>query len=160
MKNQKEIWKQVRGYEGIYEISSHGRVKSLRRSIILKPNLAGNGYLGVGLSKECKAKTKHIHKLEAIAFLNHVPCGNNYEVSHIDGNKINNMLYNLKVLPCRTHRVKDIKRGLSKYVGVTWNKQNSKWRSSISINGKKTHLGYFTDELDAANAYQDKLKTL
>ena len=46
----------------------------------------------------------------------------------------------------------------SKYIGVNWKKQNKKWRAAIKINGKAKHLGYFDDELEASNAYQEKLK--
>lgn len=70
----KEEWKSIKGYEGKYEISNTGRVKSLedknglKREIILKHNAAKNGYLYVNLWKASKAKTKKIHRLVAEAF--------------------------------------------------------------------------------------------
>ena len=58
----------------------------------------------------------------------------------------------------RENTVKDIKGGTSKYTGVCWNKRQGKWQGAISLYGKAKHLGYFTEELKAANAYQKALK--
>lgn len=78
-----EIWKDIIGYEGLYQISSYGRVKSLGGKVcgkgaiskerILKNCIDFNGYYKVRLSKNSKGKTFKIHKLVAIHFLNHIP---------------------------------------------------------------------------------------
>ena len=94
-----EIWKDIQGYEGIYQVSSHGRVKSLNYNKtglegILNPNNNGKGYLQVYLTKNKKSKKVLIHRLVAQAFL-YKPIDKNY-VNHKDGNKSNNNVNNLE----------------------------------------------------------------
>lgn len=85
-----EIWKDIKDYEGLYQISNKGRVKSKRK--ILK---AINGiYLKVGLSKNGIQKTTYIHRLVADTFINNK---NNYKcINHKDENKHNNSVENLE----------------------------------------------------------------
>ena len=82
------VWRPVIGYEGLYEVSSDGRVKSLfRYKKELKPNITKNGYATVELFKEKTGKRLLIHRLVAMAFL---PNPNNLpQVNHIDENKVN-----------------------------------------------------------------------
>lgn len=86
----KEIWKDVKGYEGLYQISNLGNVKSKRK--ILKP--VDGEYLKVGLSKNGIQKTITIHRLVAQAFIDN-PNKSNF-VNHIDENKHNNIADNLE----------------------------------------------------------------
>jgi len=172
--NQKEIWKEVVGYEGSYQISSFGRVKSLSRVIVkgngvecpfkermIKPYLGNRGYFVAGLSENGKTKPKKIHQLVAMAFLDHKPDGKQtIVVDHIDNNKMNNNVNNLQLISQRENTSKDQKGGSSSFVGVNWHKNASKWVAKISVNGKRKHLGYFTNELDASKAYQTALKDL
>ena len=91
-----EEWRPVKGYEGLYEVSNMGRVKSLHRSkaIILKQGMAHNGYMKVGLCKNGTYNTKQVHRLVATAFIRNP---NNYpEVNHKDCNKKNNTVDNLE----------------------------------------------------------------
>ena len=92
----KEIWKPVNGYEGLYEVSSLGRVKSLwyGREKILKPQDNGKGYLFVNLYKDGKVKHLLVHKLVAEAFIPN-PFGFT-EINHLDENKTNNVVDNLE----------------------------------------------------------------
>jgi len=167
-----EIWKEIKGYED-YEISSLGRIKSLARIVyktngttqtykekILKPNNDGNGYLRVCLTKNGKARIERIHKLVAVAFLNHTPDGNKLVIDHIDNNPLNNKLGNLQVITHRENSSKDKKGGSSQYTGVCWHKYNKKWTAQVTINGKIKCLGYFKDEIKAAEAYQIALNKL
>jgi hypothetical protein len=104
----KEIWKDIEGYEGIYQVSDQGRVKSLRRIVrcggapfqvrerILKPH--GNsksGHLSVNLSYEGQQKTNRVHTLLATAFLG--PCPKGKEVRHgpngVSDNSVSNICY-------------------------------------------------------------------
>lgn len=85
-----EVWKDISGYEGLYQISNLGRVKSKRK--ILKP-IKGE-YLKVGLSKNGKQNTFAIHRLVAKCFVENK---NNYNfVNHKDENKHNNIFTNLE----------------------------------------------------------------
>ena len=160
---EKEIWKEVPNYEK-YMVSSRGRVKSLNFNktgveSLLKQNIVKK-YLSTTLSKEGRAKTFYIHKLVAMAFLNHIPCGTKVDVHHIDGNRLNNNLSNLELLTRQEHAIETWKsRGkTSAYVGVCWSKTNKKWKVQIRIEGKQKCIGHFEDEVSASEAYQNYLK--
>ena len=162
-KQTKEVFKDIPNYEGMYQASNLGRVKSLKfnRERILKTLDNGKGYLFVGLSCEGKQKQKSVHQIMAITFLNHTPDGyNGLIVDHKDNDKLNNRLENLQLVTARYNLSKDKKGCTSKYTGVCWHKTYNKWISAIIINGKKKHLGYFIDEYDAHLAYQSKLKEI
>ena len=94
---EKEIWKPVLGFEGKYEVSNLGNVKSLIRNRLLKPasNRASNrGYLFVGLGKD--HKLKYVHRLVWEAFNGPIPEG--LQINHLDENKHNNSLSNLSLV--------------------------------------------------------------
>ena len=100
---ESEIWKDVVGYEGFYQVSNKGNVYSVERTRslgrkrggrILKPGYDKDGYLRVNLCKNGKQKTRFIHRLVAGAF---VPNPNGYsEINHRDENKVNNYANNLE----------------------------------------------------------------
>lgn len=95
MDNGKEIWKNIKGYYGQYQISNWGRVRSQKYGNfrIRKPFIAGKGYLSIDLCKKCKYKKFYLHRLVAIYF---IPNPLNLpEVNHKDGNKKNNHISNL-----------------------------------------------------------------
>lgn len=134
-----EVWKDVKGYEGLYQVSNLGKVKSLDRirkqfnhkgiatikykGKILKPQIkSGTGYYTVTLyNKQRKAKIKLIHRLVAETFLDNF---NNYlVVNHIDGNKKNNKVNNLEWCT-QSHNVKESYRlGLQKGFHVSKKKE-------------------------------------
>lgn len=89
-----EVWKDIEGYEGLYQISNLGRVKSFHRDseIIMKQTLQ-SGYLKISLLKENKYKTYSVHRLVAQAFIPNP--GNKPQVNHIDEDKTNNRIDNL-----------------------------------------------------------------
>ena len=155
-----EIFKDIPGYEGIYEVSDLGNIKSKHSSnhIILVNSISHRGYKKVNLSEKGVSKTYEVHKLIAMAFLNHKPNGNKLVVDHIDNNKLNNTLINLQVITHRDNCSKDIKNKTSKYTGVYLNKINNKWRASINVNKIKKHLGTFNTEYEAYLVYQKELK--
>ena len=91
----KEIWKDKKDYEGHYQVSNFGRVKSIKfgKEIILKQSIR-HGYYYVCLSKNGIVKTYNVHRLVAEVFL---PNPNNYkEVNHKDENPQNNIVSNLE----------------------------------------------------------------
>lgn len=93
----KEIWKDIPNYEGLYQISSLGRVKSLnynrtKQEKILKQAKDYDGYHLVSLSKNGKHLTMKVHRLVAQAFLGN----SNLQINHIDENKSNNKISNLE----------------------------------------------------------------
>ena len=98
--NEKEIWKPVLGFEGRYEVSNLGNVKSLTTNKLLKPgsNRASNrGYLFVQLGKD--HKLKYIHRAVWEAFNGPIPEG--LQINHLDENKHNNSLSNLSLVTPR-----------------------------------------------------------
>lgn len=101
--NIHEIWKPIAGYEGLYEVSNMGRVKSLPRrgtkGKILIPQKSGSGYLQVNLSKAGICKSYFVHCLVWKAFNGEVPAG--LEVNHISKNKFDNRLENFELM---THK--------------------------------------------------------
>lgn len=158
-----EEFRDVVGYEGHYQISNLGNVKSLKRNGERIMNLSidkTKGYLRINLFKESKRKTIYIHQLVAIAFLGHKPKGNKLVVDHIDNNKTNNKLENLQVISSRENSSKDQwRRNPSSYcVGVSYSSGKKKWEASISVNGISFHLGYFNNESNAGQEYKTALK--
>ncbi|HRQ17736.1 MAG TPA: NUMOD4 domain-containing protein [Agriterribacter sp.] len=106
MKENKEIWVDVIGYEGLYKVSNWGRVLSLKRAVtyqgktynidgrLRKQMNNGNGYLNLTLCKNGISERIYIHRLVACHFIENT---NSYkEVNHIDGIKSNNHSYNLE----------------------------------------------------------------
>lgn len=105
MKHEK--WKPIKGYEGLYEVSTLGNVRSLSRTItrgdkiikrikekILKPGITNKGYKYVNLLRNGVAKSATIHRLVALAFIpneSQSPC-----IDHINGDKKDNRLSNLR----------------------------------------------------------------
>ena len=106
----KEIWKDIVGYEGLYQISNYGRIKSLKRELkqfdgtgysihpykerILSQTQHKQGYLMVGLCKNCKSHLYQVHRLVGKAF---IPNPNNLpEINHKFGNKSDNRVKSLE----------------------------------------------------------------
>lgn len=91
---ENEIWKDIPGYEGLYKVSSRGRIWSNRNSLYLKPAVDKLGYFVVILYSAGRRKTIRVHRLVALAF---IPNPNSYkEVNHKDENKANNNIENLE----------------------------------------------------------------
>lgn len=101
-----EVWKEVKGFEGLYEVSNKGRVRSLDRMVrnrehdyhakgrILKLYTKSSGYVFVRLADNGKIKTLYVHRLIAEAFL--LNPSNQSQINHKDENKANNLLENLE----------------------------------------------------------------
>lgn len=95
-----EEWRSIRGYEGLYQVSNLGRVKSFPRKfthkgdVIILPHRSDKGYLYVTLSKNGRTKHFQVHRLVADAFINNPK--NKSQVNHLDGNPSNNNVDNLE----------------------------------------------------------------
>lgn len=90
----KEVWKNIKNYEGYYQVSNYGNIKNVRTGRILKHFIQGCNYYYVILSINNKQKHKYIHRLVAEAF---IPNPNNYKyINHKDENKLNNNIENLE----------------------------------------------------------------
>jgi hypothetical protein len=98
---EKEVWKDIEGYKGIYQVSSWGNVKSLdridsrgwkRKERTIKKQKTFDGYLHVGLYKNGIETKFRVHRLVAEAFISN----RKSEVNHIDGDKTNNHVNNLE----------------------------------------------------------------
>lgn len=74
-------------------------------------------------------------------------------IDHIDGDKLNNKLDNLKVVDSRTNSQNKQSHREGRLVGASYYPKTGKWKSQISVNGKKIHLGYFATEQQASDAY-------
>ncbi len=136
----KEIWKQIEGYEGLYDISNHGHVKSVRSGKILSPETKGDGYLRVTLG----GKHQRVHRLVAKAFIENTE--NKPEINHKNGIRNDNMVENLEwATPKenRLHAIQVLKRtpnnGKRAILKFDLNHMFLKEYSSISQAAKDVH---------------------
>lgn len=166
-----EIWLPIKDYEGLYEISNLGRVKSLERYVtysngrihlyeekIMKSRLNEYGYYRIGLNINRKQKQCIIHRLIAIHFIPKIE-GKNV-INHKNGIKTDNRIENLEWVTARenTCHYHNSTNKSSQYTGVSFNNFRGKnWRAQITINQKTISLGYFDTELAASEAYQAAL---
>lgn len=151
-----ELWKDILNYEGHYQISSYGRVKSLKwnKEKILVGGYDQDGYHKVNLSLENKTTCFSVQRLVAQAFLGLDILDTSIKVDHINGNDVtNNKLDNLQLLTNRGNISKQNIVSSSKYVGVSWNKKNKKWITHIYLYDKNKYLGLFNTEEQAHQAY-------
>ena len=157
-----EIWKDIEGYEGLYQVSNLGRVKSHKfgKEKILKILINSHGYAHVILLKEGKRKMLRINRLVYQEFNGDLI--ENLVIDHISGDILNNSSDNLQQINQRNNITKAYlnKRTTSKYIGVSLDKPSNKWRAQIKINGKCKFLGRFDNEEEAAQVYQNALEAL
>lgn len=168
----KEIWKPIKDYEGFYEVSNHGQVRSLDRVImrsngckctvsnrILKPIINTCGYLYGNLCKPGFHKKFLVNRLVGLAFID---TNWKFDFDHIDRNKLNNHMTNLRPATRSQNQANSkIRKGTSKFKGVRFKNdqyRNKPWEAQIKINQKNIHLGYFETEKEAALAYNEAAK--
>lgn len=123
---EKEIWKDIPRYEGLYQVSNKGRIRSLTHyarnnkdggmrlieGMILSPFVTPTGYMQVLLSKGKDIRKKHyVHRLVATAFLSNKD--NLSDVNHIDGDKNNNSIGNLEWCSHRDNQIHMIKNRMT-----------------------------------------------
>jgi len=150
-----QTWKPIDGYPN-YKVSSFGNVKNIKTDKILKPGIDKDGYYQVYLSNNGNGKTIKIHKLVANAFIKNPE--NKKCVDHINNNKIDNHIHNLRFCTNSENQMNKKKQSnnSSGFTGVYFKKDKQKWCSHIKINGKFKHLGYFDTIEEAAKVRKQK----
>jgi hypothetical protein len=167
-----EIFKDIKGYEGCYQISNLGNIKSLEKTwksgkklirykpdTILKPSKNRGGYLIVALNNNGFRKSYSVHRLVCYTFLHE----SNLLIDHINGIKDDNRIINLRYCTSRENQsFSNVKRNneTSKFTGVGYVKKTNLWRSRIFVNKKSIFLGTYKTEIEAINAYKQKLNNL
>tara|TARA_Y100000592_G_C5195819_1_gene188265 strand:+ start:52 stop:486 length:435 start_codon:yes stop_codon:yes gene_type:complete len=141
----------IKGFDN-YEIDREGNVWSKKRNKFMKPYCSG-GYLRVDLHKKKGERTRFLlHRLLALQFIDNpdnLPC-----VDHIDRNKQNNSLENLRwVTVSQNVRNRDCK-------GYSFNKRSNKYKATYMLNYKYIHIGYYDTEEEARVAYLNAIKDL
>jgi len=168
-----EVWKPIPGYEGWYEISSWGNVRSLdryvnhcsgvkllRKAKNRKLNLRWH-YYKILLSKDDKHKVFNVHELVLLVY-HGLKREKGQVINHIDLDKLNNYYKNLELVNIRentSHYYKSTKKE-SKFISVTLDRDRhvKKWAARIWLNGKNKTIGRFETEEEAHQAYLDALK--
>lgn len=161
-KVQGEEWLPVVGYEGFYEVSNFGNVRSIKRTIIdscnrefvkksklRKLSFDRHGYHKVTITKGGIHKTKKVHTLVAESFLNHCSGKNGMTVDHINNKRTDNRLSNLQVISYSLNTRKGKKNKTSRFHWVSLNKQSKRWIFCFENAGFKKKVGGFETE-DAA----------
>lgn len=168
-----ERWIPILGFEGYYEVSDYGRVRSVDRIVggMGDHHLKGKQkafclsgpkckkYYYVNLYKDCKGKLYAVHRFVGILF---VPNPNNYKLlNHKDHNQLNNHWTNLEWVNFRENvshagfkNNKSKVTGVQKYEG----KRKTRWSSVININRHVKYLGTFDTQEQASNAYKKALQ--
>jgi len=147
-----ETFIKIQDYEN-YSISDKGNVMNNKTKKILKNQIGTDGYYKLSISKNGILKSFRIHRLIGIHF---IPNPDNKQfIDHIDNNILNNSIENLRWATISENcRNKKKQQGTSSiYKGVI--KKGDKWRSEIIVNKHLKHLGYFTDEKEAGQAYNN-----
>ena len=129
----------IKGFEGRYKVTSEGKVYSLLTNKFIKPWLGGNGYYKVGLrDKNGKKHLLILHRIVAETFINNPH--NFPQVNHIDGNKLNNNVYNLEWCTPSYNTKHALKTGLRKKSFHNTGKKlgkTSKYHYVFILNSKK-----------------------
>lgn len=138
-------------FEEGYEITMCGKVWSNKRNKYLKLSVNNNGYLQCSLNQ----RHYHIHVLLAKVFI--INTENLPTVDHIDGEKLNNNLSNLRWFSRtnQNYNKRKQRNSASQFKGVTLCK--NKWRARYTVNNKQIYIGYFEDELEAYRAVLRKI---
>ncbi len=160
-----EQWKDVPNYEGLYQVSDLGRVKSLNYKQSLIPKIMTlvqekNGYYKINMSKNGIVTNKKPHKLVAEVFLNHTPCRYELVVNHKNFNKLDNRKTNLEIVTARENSNKKHLQSSSIYTGVFVNDKTKQITSRVVIGRKTIHLGTFKTEKEASMYYENAVKSI
>lgn len=154
------VWKDIPGYEGYYQVSNEGDVRSLDRVVHTKDNRElfyfgrymtktdNNGYQQVRLRKNSGGASYGVHQLVGMAFLGYEPTGRHIVIDHINNIRTDNRLENLQIITQRDNILK-INGSYTPYKD-----KYGKYKSQIQIDNKIIYLGYFDTYHDASDAYK------
>ncbi len=172
---EKEVWKDIPGYEGLYQASQLGRVKRLARysrtfrkdradvqvaflkEKMLSKVINDKGYYCISLHKDGKSTYFETHRAIAATFHNYTTEPYILNCDHIDNDKLNNRADNLQIVTVRKNSTKDKP---SDFLGASFAKNVQKWKSSIALNNKDIYLGLFDTEREAHERYLEALVEL
>lgn len=144
LQSEKECWKDIIGYKGVYQISNLGNVRTAERyvkqsnccrkfkSILMSPTDNGNGYLIVGLRKNHNRKSFYIHRLVAEHFIGNIP--SDKVVNHKDLNKLNNNAENLEIISQKENVCYSVRSMLKPH--KSWKTSNTGYKSIYLRYGK------------------------
>ena len=141
-------YKNIIGYNK-YMISKNGRIFSLKGTTAKEiiPTKGSGGYLSVGLRKDGHVSSKLLHRLVYQVFIGEIP--NDMVIDHIDRNKFNNKLDNLRLVTLSQNQINSNRTENASGVSNV----DGKFRARIGINGRKKHIGYFNTKEEARQAY-------
>jgi NUMOD4 motif/HNH endonuclease len=149
-----ENWEIIGDYPN-YSVSNFGNIKNNKTGKILKIYPNHQNYCRVCL---CKNGIRKLISLHYLVIKHHTNQEINGEIDHIDRNRLNNNVSNLRIVDRITNCRNTNKRtcySTSKYKGVSFYKSRNKWIAKITINYKGIHLGCFLNERDAGIAYNN-----
>lgn len=138
-----EVWKDIKGYEGSYQVSNMGRVKSFcRKTRILKPQKTQDGYLQVCLCRDGKKKRLYVHRLVAGSFIPNLE--NKETINHINEIKTDNHVSNLEWMTRaeNNNHGTHTERGVKKRKG---RKQSKEWIDKRAKGNSKPVLQFTLD---------------
>jgi len=147
-----EIWKSIPEYDGMYEASNFGRIKSFHRGDnVIKAYRNSLGYFVISLSKNKKKKTRYVHQLIAFTFLGERPFG--MVVDHIDGKPCNNNSDNLQYISQSENILKGSGARHCEFHGSYENKHSKGFVVKKHFRGKPRYLGTYDTEQEAHDVF-------
>jgi hypothetical protein len=153
------------GEETNIEVNELGEVRRVYKNWLKKRNseklaklsIHHSGYLLVGFKTVNVYKNLYVHKIMAMVFLNHIPCGMDFVVDHIDRNKRNNCLINLRIVNNRENTTN--RKDKSKY-GTGVYKKCKKYAAAITYQKRIYHIGTYNTPEEASEVYNQKLRQI
>ena len=154
-----EIYRRVNGFEN-YAVSNLGNVKNIKTNKTIKALIDSHGYYFINLYDSGIRKKECIHRLVAKAFLQQIHLKD--VIDHIDGNKLNNTINNLRRVNYaeNSYNQKIGKNNTSGQKGISYIPKTNKWQARITFEGKTISLGHYSDMDEAIEARITKANQL